>query len=78
MSARDRILDACDLETFLVCQNLEEGKRLGRKLMQELGFRDVDVVSCEMGGPGVRVRLRGYVNRPSTSYSWRKTGGARM
>ncbi len=75
MSARERILDACDLETFLICSNLEEGKRLARHLMSELGFSDVDIVSCEMGGPGVRVRLRGYVNRPSTTYSWQKTGG---
>jgi hypothetical protein len=75
MSARERILDACDLETFLVCANIDEGKELGRKLMGELGFADVDIVSCEMGGPGVRVRLRGYVNRPATSYSWHKTGG---
>ncbi|MEX0974331.1 MAG: hypothetical protein WD024_03125 [Bacillota bacterium] len=75
MSARERILDACDLETFLVCGSLEEGKRLGRALMGELGFSDVDIVFCEMGGPGVRVRLRGYVNRPSTTYSWQSPGG---
>ena len=75
MSARERILDACDLETFLVCRSLEEGKRLSRNLMAELGFSDIDIVSCEMGGPGVRVRLRGYVNRPATIYSWQKAGG---
>jgi hypothetical protein len=75
MSARERILDACDLETFLVCKDMEEGKRLGRQLMGELGFSDVDIVSCEFGGPGVRVRLRGYVNRPGVRYSWLKTGG---
>lgn len=77
MSAREKILDACDLETFLVCDSLEEGKRLGRALMGELGFSDIDIVSCELGGPGVRVRLRGYVNRPATAYSWQKTGGCR-
>lgn len=76
MPARDRILDACDLETFLLCANVEEGRRLSRQLMQELGFRDVDVVSCEMGGPGARVRLRGYVNRPSARYTWRRAGGS--
>ncbi|MGE5579998.1 MAG: hypothetical protein ACM3WU_08135 [Bacillota bacterium] len=75
MSAREKILDACDLETFLVCDTLEEGKKLGRALMSELGFRDIDIVYCEMGGPGVRVRLRGYINRPATSYSWQKSGG---
>ena len=75
MSARERILDACDLETFLVCGSLEEGKQLSKKLMAELGFSDWDIVSCELGGPGVRVRLRGYVNRPATSYTWQKSGG---
>jgi hypothetical protein len=60
---------------LVICANIDEGKELGRKLMGELGFADVDIVSCEMGGPGVRVRLRGYVNRPATSYSWHKTGG---
>lgn len=75
MSAREKILDACDLETFLVCGSLEEGKKLGRQLMGELGFSDVDIVSCEFGGPGARVRLRGYVNRPGANYSWQKTGG---
>ncbi len=75
MSARDRILDACDLETFLVCDNLEEGKKLSRQLMGELGFSDIDIVSCELGGPGVRVRLRAYINRPGAAYSWQKAGG---
>ena len=75
MTVRNRILDACDLETFLLCGSLDEGRQLGQELMRDLGFRDVDVVSCEMGGPGVRIRLRGYVNRPSGSYTWRGFGG---
>lgn len=70
MSARDRILDGCDLETFIVCDEVEEGKSLGLRLMAELGFDDADVVFCEMGGPGVRIRLRGYVYRPAAEYRW--------
>lgn len=70
MSIKDRILDGCDLETFIICSNLEEGKALGLRLMAELGFEDADVVFCEMGGPGVRIRLRGYVYRPSADYRW--------
>ncbi|HHY68794.1 MAG: hypothetical protein WCS57_07120 [Bacillota bacterium] len=70
MSARDRILDGCDLETFIVCDAVEEGKSLGLRLMAELGFDDADVVFCEMGGPGVRIRLRGYVYRPAAEYRW--------
>jgi len=76
MAARDKILDACDLETFLLCKSADEARQLGRQLMHDMGFRDVDIVSCEMGGPGARVRLRGYVNRPSAAYTWRLPGGA--
>jgi len=74
MTARQMILDVCDLETLLLCDSIEDGRRLGLELMAELGFSDADVVSCEMGGPGVRIRLRGYVNRPGDAYTWRKTG----
>jgi hypothetical protein len=70
MSVRHRILDGCDLETFIVCKDVEEGRTLGLRLMAELGFEDADVVFCEMGGPGVRIRLRGYVYRPSADYQW--------
>ena len=49
MSARDRILDGCDLETFIVCDAVEEGKSLGLRLMAELGSDDADVVFCERG-----------------------------
>lgn len=70
MTVKSRILDGCDIETFLVCKDVQEGKRLGLALMAELGFDDADVVFCEMGGPGVRIRLRGYVYRPSSQYGW--------
>ncbi|HHY12674.1 MAG TPA: hypothetical protein GX529_08590 [Firmicutes bacterium] len=70
MSVKHRILDGCDVETFMLCNDLEEGKALGLRLMAELGFEDADVVFCEMGGPGVRIRLRGYVYRPSADYRW--------
>ncbi len=75
MNAFDSILDSLDVETFLVCESLDEGKSLGLRLMAELGFRDTDVVSCELGGPGVRIRLRGYANRPTGAYPWCQTGG---
>ncbi len=70
MPVKDRILDGCDLETFIICNDLEEGKSLGLRLMAELGFEDADIVFCEMGGPGVRIRLRGYVYRPAAHYRW--------
>lgn len=74
MNALQRVLDACDVETFLLCDSAEEGRKLGLELMAELGFRDADVVFCEMGGPGARVRMRGYLNRPGSAYSWSKAG----
>ncbi len=75
MKALNRVLDACDLETFLLCEDIEEGKTLGMELMAGLGFKDADIVSCEMSGPGVRIRLRGYVHRPSSAYRWWKEAG---
>ncbi len=73
MSVRHRILDACDIETFILCDDLDEGKTLGLRFMAELGFEDADIVFCEMGGPGVRIRLRGYIYRPSADYQWFST-----
>lgn len=77
MTALQRVMDACDVETFLICSSADEGKKLGLQLMGELGFKDADIVSCEMSGPGARVRLRGYVNRPGSTYSWSKAGAVR-
>lgn len=74
MNPFSRILDACDLETFFLCGSQEEGRELAMDLMAQLGFVDADVVSCEMAGPGARVRVRGYVNRPAAEYTWRETG----
>lgn len=74
MNALQRVLDACDIETFLLCASADEGRKLGLELMAQLGFRDADVVFCEMAGPGARVRMRGYLNRPASAYTWRKAG----
>lgn len=64
------VLDALDVETFLLCETREEGVEIGLNLMKELGFDDVDVVFCEQGGPGVRIRLRAYLSRPGSGYPW--------
>ncbi len=68
--ALDRVLDAVDVETFLLCETRDEGVELGLRLMKELGFDDPDVVFCEQGGPGVRIRLRAYLSRPGSNYPW--------
>jgi hypothetical protein len=64
------VLDALDVETFLVCSSEEEGKHLALTLMKDLGFEDVDIVSVRFQGVGVRVRVRAYINKPGDSYTW--------
>lgn len=68
--AMGRIMDAVDLETFIVCKDEEEGKKLSIQLMDELGFKDVNIVFFQHQGPGARVRLRGYVYKPGDRYGW--------
>jgi DNA-binding LacI/PurR family transcriptional regulator len=68
--ALEKIMDAVDIETFLVCEDEEEGKKLSLKLMQELGFKDISIVFIQHQGPGARVRLRGYIYKPGDKYGW--------
>lgn len=68
----DKIMDALDVETFLVCAGEAEGRKMIIQLMKELGFADVDVVFCQFQGPGVRVRARAYVHRSGDVYGWLK------
>ena len=64
------VLDALDVETFLVCTSEAEGKYLALGLMKDLGFKDADVVFISFQGAGARVRVRTYVNRPGDNYAW--------
>jgi len=66
----EKVMDAVDLETFIVCKDEEEGKKLSLQLMDELGFKDVNIVFIQHQGPGARVRLRGYVYKPGDRYAW--------
>lgn len=68
--ALDQVLDALDIETFLVCDSAEEGRQLAEKLLTELNLPHGDIVFLEHGGPGARVRLRVYLHRPGDSYAW--------
>ncbi len=70
-----QVLDAVDLETFLICDSEEEGKRLILKMLRDFGFTDVDTVFIQFEGPGVRVRARGYVHKPGDRYGWLKIKG---
>lgn len=68
----EHIMDALDVETFLVCGNENEGRELIIKLLEDMGFKDVDIVFIQHEGPGARVRARGYVYRPGDKYQWLK------
>jgi len=66
----DRVVDSLDIETFIVCQDEEEGKKLGIQLMKDLGFRDTDVVFIEYGNEGARIRLRADIFKAGDQYRW--------
>jgi len=68
--ALDNVMDAIDIETYLVCKNAHEGKALALRLGQEMNLGEVDIMFEEFDGYGVRVRLRKYVYRPSNQYQW--------
>lgn len=68
----DRVMDAMDVETFLVCSSEEEGRRLMLQFLKDIGFADVDIVFIQFQGPGVRVRARAYIHRPGDTYGWLK------
>ena len=71
-SVLHRVMDAVDLETFIICASEAEGKGLALRLLRELGFADGDIVSIAFNGVGVRVRLRGTVYKPGDEYHWDK------
>lgn len=62
------VLDGVDVETFLVCRDEQEGRRLMLALMSSMGLQDVDIVFIEHRGPGARVRGRAYLHRPGKSH----------
>ncbi|MBA7511942.1 hypothetical protein ES705_03941 [subsurface metagenome] len=70
INALDRVVDSLDIETFIVCQDEEEGKKLGYQIMEDLGFKDVDVVFIEYGNGGARIRLRSNIFKAGDHYGW--------
>jgi hypothetical protein len=73
--AISHVLDAIDVETYLVCASVHEGHELARRLGRELNLGDVDVMFEEFDGYGVRVRFRSMVHRPAARYGWLDKGG---
>ena len=73
----EHIVDAVDVETFVLCDSEEEGKRIMLDYMSAIGLTDSDIVFIEYAEIGARVRARGYAYRPGDSYGWlnRHRGG---
>ncbi|MFA6542738.1 MAG: hypothetical protein WCT99_14150 [Bacteroidota bacterium] len=69
-TAFDNIMDAVDIETYLICSNEQEGKRLALQLGREMNLGEVDIMFEEFDGYGIRIRLRKYVYRPGNVYHW--------
>ncbi|HHV19380.1 MAG TPA: hypothetical protein GXZ27_11115 [Thermoanaerobacterales bacterium] len=70
MSILDKIMDAIDLETYLVCKDEDEAEKLTKELMEKFGFKDISIVFIQHQGPGARVRARGYIYKPGDRYGW--------
>lgn len=70
--AIDRIMDAIDIETYIVCSSQIEGKKFALQLGQEMNLGEIDIMFEEFDGYGMRVRLRKYIHKPGNKYSWLK------
>lgn len=69
----DRVIDSLDIETFVTCHSEEEGRRIGLAIMEQLGFRDTDIVFIEFLGSGARIRIRANIYKPGDPYGWLNT-----
>jgi hypothetical protein len=69
-SAFNNVMDGLDIETYLVCSDVQEGKRLALQLGKEMNLGDVDIMFEEFDGYGIRVRLRKYIVKPGQAYPW--------
>lgn len=68
--AINQILDAIDIETYIVCKDEKEGKELAQKLGEELNLGEVDIMFFEFDGYGARVRLRKYIYKPGNLFQY--------
>ena len=71
-SVFDKVLDGLDIETYLVCNDVQEGKLLAQRLGREMNLGDIDIMFEEFDGYGMRVRLRKYIVKPGNEYHWLK------
>ncbi|MEW6654011.1 MAG: hypothetical protein AB1394_11170 [Bacteroidota bacterium] len=66
----EQIMDAIDIETYIVCSDANEGKKYAMQLGRELNLGEIDIMYHEFDGYGLRVRLRKYIYKPGSSYSY--------
>ena len=66
----NKVVDAVDMETVVLCNNEAEAKGVGMELIKQMGFKDGDVISVEFSGMSARLRLRGNVFKPGDKYHW--------
>ncbi|NLU09853.1 MAG: hypothetical protein GXW90_02725 [Tepidanaerobacter acetatoxydans] len=66
----EKIMDAIDIETYIVSKNEDEAEKFAMELMEKLGFKDISIVFIQHRGPGARVRARGYIYKPGDRYGW--------
>jgi hypothetical protein len=70
MTALEHIMDAIDIETYIICKDENEGKKLALQLGQEMNLGEVDIMYQEFDGYGMRLRLRKYVYKPGNVYKY--------
>lgn len=70
MSVKDKIVDALDIEGFILCKDEKEAHDLIPQLMKEMGMTQIEIVSLEFSGPGAQVHVRAYLNKPGNNYTW--------
>ena len=73
MSVKDRVLDALDIEGFILCKDEKEAREIIPQLMKEMGMTIIEIVSLEFNGPGAQIRVRAYMNKPGDNYTWLKS-----
>lgn len=69
-SALERVMDAIDIETYIVCNDENEGKKLALQLGQEMNLGEIDIMYQEFDGYGMRLRLRKYIYKPGSMYKY--------
>lgn len=69
-TAFERIMDAIDIETYIVCSDANEGKKYAMQLGREMNLGEIDIMYQEFDGYGVRVRLRKYIYKPGNNYNY--------